>query len=320
MDNIMLFKHPDDLAKNRVHLGLNNTFDAVVGGCARQELVLIGGKRGSGKSITCSNIMANQYEAGYTSVYFSIEMTGYETLERNMSILANVDHQNLKQNKLTNEELLRVVKVRADMFQDANDLVEEYKQHNDRFKFEEALVKTKELKIDNQMIIIDDRALSLSSIDLHLGKLKAKFGDKLTVCVIDYLNQIVVEGASQFDWQPQIIVSKKLKELARKYEILMVSPYQIDATGEARFAKGILDAADIALIMTAHDKEENALSFETTKIRGAKEMNFTSGMNWDTLRISPVAIDKPEEKETIKKAGKNSKKINEDATDLPWDA
>jgi replicative DNA helicase len=320
MDNIMLFKHPDDLAKDRVHLGLNNTFDSVVGGCARQELVLIGGKRGSGKSITCSNIMINQYEAGFSSVYFSIEMTGYETLERNMSILAGVDHQRLKQNKLTNEELLKVVKARADMFVDAGDLVDNYKKHQDRYKFEEELVKTKELKADNQMIIIDDRALTLSSIDLHLGKLKAKFGEKLTVCVIDYLNQIVVEGSGQFDWQPQIIVSKKLKELARKYEILMVSPYQIDASGEARFAKGILDAADIALVMTAHDKEANALSFETTKIRGAKEMNFTSAMDWDTLRISPVNVDKPaDEKETIKKVGKKEKhKQADDGGDVPW--
>jgi replicative DNA helicase len=319
MDNIMLFKHPDDLAKDKVHLGLNNTFDSVLGGCTREELVLIGGKRGSGKSITCSNLMANQYEAGFSSVYFSIEMTGYETLERNMSILAGVNHQSLKQNKLTNEELLKVVKVRADMFEDAGDLVEQYKEHRDRYKFEEELVKTKELKADNQMIIIDDRALTLSSIDLHLGKLKAKFGDKLTLCVIDYLNQIVVEGASQFDWQPQIIVSKKLKELARKYKILMVSPYQIDAAGEARFAKGILDAADIALIMTAHDKEANAISFETTKIRGAKEMNFTSSMDWDSLRISPVSVDKPEEKETIKKAGKKEKvKVDDDKGDIPW--
>ena len=75
----------------------------------------------------------------------------------------------------------------------------------EKHKFEEDLVKTKELKADNQMIIIDDRALTLSSIDLHLGKLKAKFGEKLTVCVIDYLNQIVVEGSGQFDWQPQVL-------------------------------------------------------------------------------------------------------------------
>lgn len=320
MDNLALFQRPEELARERIHLGLNNTFDAVVGGCARQELVLVGGLRGSGKSITCSNIVINQYEAGNTAVYFTIEMIGKETNERNISILADVDHQRLKQNKLTNEEILKVVKARANMFLDADDLVEIYKKDQDKFKFEETLMKTKQLKPDNQMVIIDDRALTLSSIDLHLGKLKAKFGDKLTVCVIDYLNQIVVEGASQFDWQPQIIVSKKLKELARKYDILMVSPYQIDASGEARFAKGILDAADIALLMTAHDKEANAISFETTKIRGAKEMNFTSGMNWDSLRISPANAEKPAEKETIKKAGtkKEKHKTTEDAVDLPW--
>lgn len=156
------------------------------------------------------------------------------------------------------------------------------------------------------MIIIDDRALSLTSLDLHLGKLKARFGDKLTMAVVDYLNQIVVEAVASLIKQPQIVVSKKLKELARKYDIVLVSPYQIDATGEARFAKGILDAADIALIMEAHAKEENAISFETTKIRGAKEMKFTSPIDWDSLRISPQSIEKPigPSKDKLKRAGK----------------
>jgi hypothetical protein len=170
------------------------------------------------------------------------------------------------------------------------------------------------------MIIIDDRALTLTSLDLHLGKLKGKFGDKFTVAVVDYLDQIVVEGASQFDWQPQIIISKKLKELARKYDIVMVSPYQIDASGEARFAKGILDAADIALVMDAHDKEKGALTFTTTKIRGGREMTFTSPINWDTLRISPISMEEPNTKETIKKAGKKPSIVKDDsAADLPWD-
>ena len=171
------------------------------------------------------------------------------------------------------------------------------------------------------MIIIDDRALSLTSLDLHLGKIKAKFGDRFTVAVVDYLNQIVVEGASQFDWQPQIIISKKLKELARKYDIVMVSPYQIDATGEARFAKGILDAADIALTMDAHEKDTGALTFSTTKIRGGREMTFTSPINWDSLRISPQSIEEPEKKETIKKATKKKEAAKKDDSnsDIPWD-
>jgi replicative DNA helicase len=323
MADMMMFSHPEDLEKERVYLGLNNSFDSVLGGVARQELILIGGKRGSGKSIASSNLFVNQYESGNSSIYFSIEMTAKETMERNLSILANVNLQNLKQHKLTDDELLRVVKARAEMFENSSDLVSEYMRHRDRFKFEETLVRSCSLKPDNQMIIVDDRDLTLSSIDLHIGKAKAKFGDKLKLVVVDYLNQIVLEGNDQYDWKPQIEVSKKLKNLARKYEIVMVSPYQIDKDGEARFAKGILDAADIALTMEAHDKETNAISFETTKIRGGKEMAFTSPIDWDTLRISAQSIDKPTAKEPIKKAGKAQEKLDkvkqdDTSADLPW--
>jgi len=319
MNNILLFQQDDERARNRIYLGLNNTFDAALNGVARQELLLIGGKRGSGKSITVNNLMVNQYEMGNSCVYFSIEMTGYETLERTMSILAGVNQQSIKQNKLNDTELLSLVKARAGMFQDADDLVQEFLNTKDRFKFEQQLVRNKELKVDNQMVIIDDRSLSLTSIDLHVGKLKAKFGDKLTTVVIDYLNQIVIEGGfSQFDWQPQVIISKKLKEIARKYDVVMVSPYQIDATGEARFAKGILDAADIALTMEAHDKDLGALTFQTSKIRGGRELKFTSPIDWDTLKISAVSMDTPAKKEVVRKSP-NKHKVDETSSDLPWE-
>ena len=323
MAEIMLFQNDADLARDRVHLGFNNTFDATLAGVARQELILIGGKRGSGKSIVSSNILVNQHENGNTAAYFTIEMIARETLERNMSILAKVPHQNIKKNTLSDQELLSLVQCRADMFVGAQDLVEEFKLTRDKFKFEHRLVREKKLKPDNQMIIIDDRALTLTNLDLHLGKIKGKFGDKFTVAVVDYMNQIVVEGSNQFDWQPQIIISKKLKELARKYDIVMVSPYQIDATGEARFAKGILDAADIALVMEAHDKEKQAISFSTTKIRGGREMAFTSPIDWDSLRISPQSIEAPEPKETVKKHKKSkpgAEPVPDEGADLPWNA
>lgn len=323
MADMMMFQHPEELEKERVYLGLNNTFDAVLGGVSRQELILIGGKRGSGKSITSSNIFINQYESGNSCLYFSIEMTAMETMQRNLAILANVNLQNLKQNKLTDDEILRVVQTRAKMFDGGQELITEFMRHRDRYKFEETLVRNFKLKPDNQMVIVDDRDLTLGAIDLHIGKMKARFGDKLTVVVVDYINQIVLEGTSQYDWQPQIEISKRLKNLARKYEVVLVSPYQIDASGEARFAKGILDAADIALVMEAHEKDQQAISFETTKIRGGKEMAFTCPIDWDTLRISPQSIDKPSAKEPVKKAGKKATEVTkpqEPAQDLPWDA
>lgn len=321
MDQMMLFQHQQDIDSKRVYLGLNNSFDALLGGAALEELILIGGKRGSGKSITSSNIFVSQYESGFSSLYFSIEMTALETHQRNMAILAGVNLQNLKKNTLTDDEVLRLVKARANMFVGADELVSEFLKDRDRFAFEDRLVRNFKLKPDNQMVIVDDRDLSIGSIDLHIGKAKAKFGDKLRLVVVDYVNQIVIPGTNAYDWQPQIEVSKKLKNLARKYEVVMVSPYQIDDNGQARFAKGILDAADIALVMEAHDKDTEAISFETTKIRGSKEMAFTSPINWDTLRISPQSIDKPSAKEK-KKSDKqvDTSKPQEAPTDLPWDA
>jgi len=324
MADIMLFKTEEEHSRDRVFLGFNNTFDAVLGGVSLEELILVGGPRGSGKSIVCSNVQIAQYEMGNTCPYFTIEMVAHETLERNLSILANVNYMALKNNTLSPSELTKVIKARAEMFEDSSDLVDEYLQHRNRFKFESDLVRNKTLKPDNQLIIVDDRALTLSSLDLHIGKLKARFKDRFKIAVVDYLNQIVVgEGKNQFDWQPQVEVSKGLKNLARKHKVALFVPYQVDDTGQARFAKGILDAADIALLMKSHDKEKGAIGFDTTKIRGGPPIAVTSSIDWDSLRISPIPIEAPvgkddsPKKDRIKRAGA---KVVEDPNEIPWNA
>lgn len=320
----MLFKTAEEHSRDRVFLGFNNTFDAVLGGVSLEELILIGGPRGSGKSIVCSNVQIAQYEMGNTCPYFTIEMVAHETLERNLAILAKVNYMALKNNTLSPSELVKVIEARAGMFQDSKDLVDEYLQHRDRFKFESELVRNKELKFDNQLIIIDDRNLTLSALDLHIGKLKARFGDKFKVCVVDYLNQIVVpDGKSQFDWQPQIEVSKGLKNLARKHKVAMIVPYQVDDQGQARFAKGILDAPDIAILMKPYEKDKGAIGFDTTKIRGGPPISVTSPIDWDTLRISPIPIEPPKGKEDTAKKDKIKRagaKVEEDPNEIPWNA
>jgi hypothetical protein len=89
------------------------------------------------------------------------------------------------------------------------------------------------------------------------------------------------------DWKSQIGISDSLKTLARKYKVIMLSPYQIDASGEARFAKGVLDSADKSFRFMPSDLNEdpNALPFETAKIRNGKAMKFNVHMDWNCLRI-----------------------------------
>ncbi len=171
MDSFEFFQQEEDIARNRVMLGFNNDFDASLGGVFRSEYIMIGGPRGSGKSIVVNNAFTTQYEMGNCPVFFSIEMKERETLQRSMSILAGVSHQELKHNKLSAEDLLKVVKIRANMFVDAYDLVEDFTKHRDRFKFEQDLMRNKVLKPENQLTVIHDRDLTITSIDIHLGKL-----------------------------------------------------------------------------------------------------------------------------------------------------
>ena len=314
MNDLMVFQHQEDLDRERLKLGLNYSFDEEIGGMARQEVLFLGGMRGSGKSLVSSNIFINQYEKGNSCLFFSIEMTAFETHQRHLSMLSGVPLQHIKKNELSQEEVFLLADTRAGMFQDSANVLDSFKDHGDRFRFEAELVRNCNLKSGNQMVIIDDRNLTLGAIDLHIGKAKARFGDKLGVVIVDYINQIVVEGNSQFDWQPQIEIAKKLKNLARKHEVVLISPYQIDSTGEARFSKGILDSADIALTLQANDE---SITFQSTKMRGAAQVQFTCPTDWNTLKVSPQSIDNPPPKDSKEK--KTKKETKEAKPDLPWD-
>ena len=205
------------------------------------------------------------------------------------------------------------------MFQHSDSIYEEFLDNRNPLEFERKLTSECKLKDDNQIIIVDDRSLSLTSIDLQLQKAKAQFGDSLGLVVVDYVNQLDTGlGKEIYDWQSQIYASKKLKEFARKYDVALVTPYQIDDSGQTRFAKGLLDSPDSAFLINAHSKEDNAITFTSTKVRSGPDIEFTSTMNWDTLKLGPQSTPKPSAmgKETdTKKVGRKPKK---EASDMLW--
>lgn len=270
-----------DELKSFCPLGISNAFDSHSLGLAPSEFMMIGGYRGSGKSVICANIVVNQFTQGNSSLYFSIEMRGREVFQRHLSILAGVSAERLKKNSLTKEELQKVANARASMHEEGNAVYEEYLSHRDFDKFETEVL-TLPLNKANQMVIIDNQSLTISSIDATIQTYKARFKDKLKVVVIDYLNVIACQDA--FDWKVQIDLAKKVKGLARKHDIAIVSPFQIDEKGGVRFSKGILDAPDWAFNLQA---KEHSILFENKKTRGSAPIDFESETHWDSLRILP---------------------------------
>jgi replicative DNA helicase len=320
MGDLLVFQEQGIEEHSCLPLGINNDFDSRVGGAYREELILIGGKRGAGKSLVCANMVANQYDMGRTAIFFTIEMTALETFHRIMSMLSKVPYATIRKNRLDAKEMNAVAKVRSEMFQHSEEIYEEFLDNRNPLAFEHKLTTECKLKDDNQIIIVDDRSLSLTSIDLQLQKAKAQFGDNLGLVVVDYVNQLDTGlGKEIYDWQSQIYASKKLKEFARKYDIALVSPYQIDDSGQTRFAKGLLDSPDSAFLINAHSKEDNAITFTSTKVRSGPDIEFTSTMDWDTLKLGPQPKPKPSAlgKETdVKRVGKKSPK--KEASDMLW--
>ena len=300
-----LFVVDEEELHNKIPLGLNNTFDADSGGIALTELYMIGGYRGSGKTVGGCNVAINQYRQGNVGIVFSIEMRKREIFDRYISILSGVSNGNIRKMICNQTELESIAKVRTDMFLDGEEVFQDYLNHSNYEKFEIDLIKSKKLKPDNQLVIVDNQHLTLADVDMNIQKFKTQFGNKLKVVVVDYLNAINIE--KKFEWQTQITISNKLKELARKYDIVLVTPYQTDAQGEARFSKGILDKADVAVNLKANN---DYITWESTKTRNIAPFKYNSPVNWDTFEIFPQDAVLPEDT--------SENKEGEKASDTPW--
>ena len=299
LKTLPLFDTEKDL-KKYLPLGLNDAYDYQVKFSPR-DLVLVGGRRGAGKSITCCNIAHNVYKNGKSSLYFTIEMDARSILQRMCALGAEVPVGRLATRNLQAHEWDRVTKWWSERFEGGVDLLPFYYEDRDFDKFHSKLT-TLPLNKDRQLDVVYDPMLSLSRIrqELESKMSQREYG----VIVVDYLNQVkrsnAPSRAGQYDWTEQIEVSKTLKSIAQEYEVPVFSPYQTDSTGEARFAKGILDAADAAFTLETWSPEDECITFNCTKMRSAKMEGFTSTMNWETLQIGPGDAQNPKDKEEVK--------------------
>ena len=310
MQTISLFDSEKNL-KKYLPLGLNDEYDQKLKFSPR-DLVLVGGRRGAGKSLTCVNIANNVYNQGRSSIYFTIEMDSRSILQRMCALGARVPIGRLATRNLTSTEWNRVAEWWANRFVGGADLLPDFYETRD-FDTLHAELSKKKLTPERQLDVIYDPVLSLSRIRKELES-KVNQTD-VGVIIVDYLNQVkrsnVPSKGGQYDWTEQIEVSKTLKSMAQEYEVPVFSPYQTDSTGEARFAKGILDAADAAYTIETWSPEDECITFNCTKMRSAKMEGFTSVMDWETLKIGPQSTMNPKDRETLKDSMATGEEIND---------
>ena len=306
MQTIELFE-TEELLEGRLALGLNAAFDENIT-FSQEDLIMIGGRRGSGKSLVCSNLAASTYNNNQSSIYFTIEMNQREILQRIASIGAGVSHYRLKNRTLSTDEIQKLAKWWAGRYEGGLEVYSN--EYNLSMPFDELHQKLKRLPLrDKRFDIVYDPELTISKIRSELERKVNLIEPK--IIIVDYINQIKITKFSnkkgQYDWDQQIEVAKFLKTMAQKYKVPVLSPYQIDNSGEARFSKGILDSADCAFTLDPHTKEDKCMTFNCSKMRAYPETDFTSFMDWETLKIGPESAIVPSEDA-----------VEEEVDDMPW--
>ena len=310
MQRIELFEPEEDLAKY-MKLGLNEEYDYEIQFSPR-DLVMVGGRRGAGKSVICANIANAVYASGKSAMYFTIEMDSRSILQRCCAIATEVPFARLRTQNLSITEWEKVATWWAARYVDGQDRLKEYNLHRDFNKLHTSLKTQHELLPTQQLDVVYDPALTLSKIRAELDKKVKPLN--VGVIIVDYINQVkrssLPSRGGQYDWTEQIEVSKALKSMAQEYDCTVFSPYQTDASGEARFAKGILDAADAAYSLETWDHEDACITLNCVKMRSASMKSFTSQVDWDSLKIGPESALTPKEKED------SSHKTGEEINDL----
>ena len=310
MQRIELFEPEEDLAKY-MKLGLNEEYDYEIQFSPR-DLVMVGGRRGAGKSVICANIANAVYASGKSAMYFTIEMDSRSILQRCCSIATEVPFARLRTQNLSITEWEKVATWWAARYVDGQDRLKDYRIHRDFNKLHTSLKSQHELLPTQQLDVVYDPALTLSKIRAELDKKVKPLG--VGVIIVDYINQVkrssLPSRGGQYDWTEQIEVSKALKSMAQEYDCTVFSPYQTDASGEARFAKGILDAADAAYTLETWDHEDACITLNCVKMRSASMKSFTSQVDWDSLKIGPESAMTPKERED------SSHKTGEEINDL----
>lgn len=281
---------PRDEVDRIIPIGINHEFD-YTDKFGPGSYILFGGRQGSGKSITCSNIANNIYEQGSSVIYFSVEMAVREIMQRQCAISTRVPANRLESRNLSVADAEKVALWYSNIYQGGDEAFKAYLVHHDfdRLHLDLRKLEPKNTRLD----IVHNPTMSISNIKMELDRRMPVIDCK--AIVVDYVNQIRRTDSrnGQFDWTEQVEVSKELKTIAQEYNILVVSAYQIDNTGEARFAKGIMDAPNGAWTLSPQKHPGNLIEFKCKKRRDAPERDFISKMDWDTLKIGPESAEIP---------------------------
>jgi replicative DNA helicase len=178
--------------------------DDILHGLHKNELIIIAGRPGGGKSAFALNIGTNAaLKSGKTIAMFSLEMSAEELVKRMFSSIGGIEGDSIKTGKMS---------------------------HNDWKRFSEA-----ESELADAKIYIDDTSsITVSEIKRKSRRL-ANSKDGLDLIIVDYLQ--LLSSTTKYNGnrvQEVTEISRDLKKLAMDLEVPVIALAQLSRSSEQR--------------------------------------------------------------------------------------
>ena len=219
--------------------------DFLTGGFQPGELVLIMAKPGGGKSMGLLNCAYSAWEDGKNVVYFSLEMPKEQIERRFDSRLSSVEYFKIKTGSLTNEEMETISVSMKDKIRD---------------------------KKNNFYIVDVPSGCNSAMISSKLNQIKNRFN--VDIVVVDYLGLVDPMTRARDLWQKTLDSANELKEVARKFNVPLLTASQVTSEGMKKKANKELDLSDVALTRRLADPCDIVLGLQWDKDVGQVYINI----------------------------------------------
>lgn len=214
--------HLDPDALGVINFGLRD-LDQTTGGCLPGNLIVIGGKRKSGKTSLMLNALVHNARKEKAVGIFSLEMSEGELALRQAFIEAQVDFTKVFRNALT--------------------------------EFETTKLKNTFAAISHLPIYVNDRVQHLGEIVSETTSMKRKHDIKMVV--VDYLQLIATTVRDDDSREQQVaMISRTLKRLAKKLQLVVCALTQLNEFNKSRESRSIEADADKLIYLDPHEDDE----------------------------------------------------------------
>jgi len=178
----------------------NDKLDSITGGWVKQNLIIVAGRPGSGKSVKGLDYAKHCAKSGKYAVVFSLEMSTQELIDRFIVAECQIPLHHYRANNLTH------------------------------YQMEQIKYGAKELK-KLPMIIYDKGAIDCSFIR-RKAKSAIKRHGSIGMIVVDYLQLMTAEGKNGNREQEVSSISRGLKALAKELDVPVIALAQVGRGSE----------------------------------------------------------------------------------------